>query len=639
VHALAFRAATFPPVLPFPVVATASATAEKSAAKGAAQAKSTAPFPELLEGLVDTADAAVPQAAKKEHGLWAFLWPGGAPSCSPPPAVENSSTQVADQATETALPAPSQVSTARTPARTLVPAAGTPVRADAPPSAATGQPAKERTAPSPASQSPSQVSAGDPAPPPVEPGEHTARKSREQKQSAAGTPEQPVHVEVSEAVNVVSVAAWAPEQPADEQASVAADVVQAAPRGHTLRKPRQQKQSAAGMPEQPARVPASAAADVAAAASGAHTQRKPREQNQCAAGAPEQPTQAQARAAAELVPVAVPASPVPFAQAASAWRKGEEPAPASLPPEAKAVSPAEAADPATAPQPSPDDSAGSQPHQLAHTSFLAVLEPWAAAPQEPAPRVPDRDRQHAAGSDTPAAPEQPATAATDQAASPTESNAHAVAALRQRPPEAEDERWRKPGDNGSPQQPADLAARFPAHPLEAAESQPPARYGPPDRVSAPQEAGPADRPQIDPGPEPARTAAAHDIRLQVGGDGAPRVELRLTERGGDVHVAVRTSDSRLAGELRADLPGLATRLEQSGFHATTWHPAGGGERQQWDNPRAGTAEDAQGQPQQHTRDGQPDARDRKQQEPESPDSPSHPKEKGKDFAWLLSSIR
>lgn len=71
--------------------------------------------------------------------------------------------------------------------------------------------------------------------------------------------------------------------------------------------------------------------------------------------------------------------------------------------------------------------------------------------------------------------------------------------------------------------------------------------------------------------EPALPASpARDIRLQVGGE--RHVDVRVTERGGEVQVAVRTPDSRLAGELRDELPALSARLEQSGFRAETWHP-------------------------------------------------------------------
>ena len=54
--------------------------------------------------------------------------------------------------------------------------------------------------------------------------------------------------------------------------------------------------------------------------------------------------------------------------------------------------------------------------------------------------------------------------------------------------------------------------------------------------------------------------------LQVTG-GDQRVDVRLTERAGEVQVSVRTPDSQLAGALRDDLAALSARLEQSGFRA------------------------------------------------------------------------
>jgi hypothetical protein len=91
-----------------------------------------------------------------------------------------------------------------------------------------------------------------------------------------------------------------------------------------------------------------------------------------------------------------------------------------------------------------------------------------------------------------------------------------------------------------------------------------------ERVSPPAE--PHRTPASAPEPAPA-VSPARDIRLQVTG-GERRVDVRLTERAGQVQVSVRTPDSQLAGALRDDLPSLSARLEQSGFRAETWHPAG-----------------------------------------------------------------
>jgi hypothetical protein len=61
-------------------------------------------------------------------------------------------------------------------------------------------------------------------------------------------------------------------------------------------------------------------------------------------------------------------------------------------------------------------------------------------------------------------------------------------------------------------------------------------------------------------------------RTSEGGRQTPPVELRIVERTGEVHVAVRTADERLTGSLREDLGELVTQLAERGFRADTWHP-------------------------------------------------------------------
>ena len=64
-----------------------------------------------------------------------------------------------------------------------------------------------------------------------------------------------------------------------------------------------------------------------------------------------------------------------------------------------------------------------------------------------------------------------------------------------------------------------------------------------------------------------------DISLRVAADGAEKIELRVTDRAGEVRVAVRSADPDLAGSLRDHLPELVDRLERSGFETETWRPA------------------------------------------------------------------
>ena len=137
---------------------------------------------------------------------------------------------------------------------------------------------------------------------------------------------------------------------------------------------------------------------------------------------------------------------------------------------------------------------------------------------------------------------------------------------------------------------------------------------------------------------PKPPVVAHDIRLEVQGEDQ-RVQVRLVERGGEVHVAVRTPDAHLAETLREDLPGLSSRLTESGFHTETWHPgtSAGTEWHRHAEPSGNTSPDSDSQPRQNGRDSQ--------QENQQPGRPKIPreevdrKEKGEDFEWFMSTTR
>jgi len=104
------------------------------------------------------------------------------------------------------------------------------------------------------------------------------------------------------------------------------------------------------------------------------------------------------------------------------------------------------------------------------------------------------------------------------------------------------------------------------------------------------------------------------------------------ERNGEVHVAVRTPDTALAGDLRRALPSLTAKLEQTGFRADAWHSeaalrrgtetsAGGASEDPAGRDRRGGRERREGQPQPHANQTQPDQG-----------------KKRKDFAWFMSSL-
>jgi hypothetical protein len=66
---------------------------------------------------------------------------------------------------------------------------------------------------------------------------------------------------------------------------------------------------------------------------------------------------------------------------------------------------------------------------------------------------------------------------------------------------------------------------------------------------------------------------ARKISFQVSAPQSDRrVAVDLVDRGGKLHVAVRTPSEDLAGSLREGLPELVTRLDRSGYGAETWSP-------------------------------------------------------------------
>jgi hypothetical protein len=139
-------------------------------------------------------------------------------------------------------------------------------------------------------------------------------------------------------------------------------------------------------------------------------------------------------------------------------------------------------------------------------------------------------------------------------------------------------------------------------------------------------------------PAPAAAApVAHDIKLELNVGGGQRVEVRLTDRAGDIHVAVRTPDARLSDTMRADLPALAAKLEQSGFHTDAWQPGGGGERRALETGAGNASQDSQehgGQNQQQKQDDP-----QQQQQQKNLTNATNRKTDRKDFAWLLQTYR
>jgi hypothetical protein len=176
--------------------------------------------------------------------------------------------------------------------------------------------------------------------------------------------------------------------------------------------------------------------------------------------------------------------------------------------------------------------------------------------------------------------------------------------------------------------PPEAASAAPLHLAAAGERVAPSRE--------PVPAEPAARPERPEPPAPNEgtkmPAPVRNIRLDMA-SGEQRVEVRMVERSGNVHLVVRTPDERLSGALRENLQDLSTRLEQTGFRAESWHTAGESKR---DLLPTGAPADLNSESQSGGRRQQdhPDPR----QPNDFEDQPKR-KEKGKEFAWFMASLR
>jgi len=269
---------------------------------------------------------------------------------------------------------------------------------------------------------------------------------------------------------------------------------------------------------------------------------------------------------------------------------------------------------------------------------LQAAEPQAAASATVAPSsaVADASKDPRATKDTaPDSAETPAAAATEPAPGVNQSSAsnskHGDGSHHPGQEKPQDPASNAPQPDAS----ADLAqARFDVNaPVAQAGSTISTTHAAgSSETKAPAEAAPA--PST---PAAAAAPVAHDIKLELNVGGGQRVEVRLTDRAGDIHVAVRTPDARLSDAMRADLPALAAKLEQSGFHADAWQPAAGGERRALETGAGNGSQDSQehgGQNQQQKQDDP-----QQQQHQRNLTNATNRKTDRKDFAWLLQTYR
>jgi hypothetical protein len=73
--------------------------------------------------------------------------------------------------------------------------------------------------------------------------------------------------------------------------------------------------------------------------------------------------------------------------------------------------------------------------------------------------------------------------------------------------------------------------------------------------------------------------AMRSLSLEFTPDGSHDIKLRLSERGGDVHISVHGTDASLAGRLREGVGDLVGTLSKAGYDAKAWTPDQGRQNQ------------------------------------------------------------
>jgi len=266
--------------------------------------------------------------------------------------------------------------------------------------------------------------------------------------------------------------------------------------------------------------------------------------------------------------------------------------------------------------------------KIAFTAQLSLQVAPQVAPLVAPPAARERTTAEAEREERPAVENVPAIAISRRVSS------EAIAALE--PVRATVERQRRP--DGSPpahqEQPAAAMSRTIVHTESMVQPHAETAAAPERDAGQPE---PATKTHVETPSEPAKAPApAREIRLAVSG-GEQRVEVKLRERGGELQVAVRTPDAHLAERLRENLPALTSRLAESGLRAETWHPpaSGSGEwREIKETSPASFADTSDPQPGQDGRE-----QEREPRQPRVVEETDQPKDKRKDFTWLMSTLR
>jgi hypothetical protein len=209
-----------------------------------------------------------------------------------------------------------------------------------------------------------------------------------------------------------------------------------------------------------------------------------------------------------------------------------------------------------------------------------------------------------------------------------------------------DERAKSGLSANSPAAPAGEPARqepMMAAALVSSEPAPQAAWrssGKPSRTEAPAAERPTPATESPNAQEAASKGPVRDITLELGA-GAQKVAVRLAERQGELHVAVRTPDPALNADLRRELPALAERLEQSGFRAETWRPEAAPQRHPAGTSGGNLSQDPSGEERRggEQREQQEQQQQQQQARREDAGRQSSLRKQREEFAWFMSDLR
>jgi hypothetical protein len=119
------------------------------------------------------------------------------------------------------------------------------------------------------------------------------------------------------------------------------------------------------------------------------------------------------------------------------------------------------------------------------------------------------------------------------------------------------------------------------------------------------------------------SASVHDISLKLTSKDQAPVQVRLSERAGELRVSVRTPDTGLTRGLRDGLSDLVGHLEHNGYRAESWQPAGNGSSSAHDQAHDSPSQNSSSQQQNAGGSGsgnrqQQNARDHQEPETQTP---------------------